>query len=92
MTFNPSKPSLKVRICSKRRYIYSARKHPNVDFFCCCSISASEVIAAARFASSGAACLIHCKVRMGGGLDLTVRTADPAFSSALSSFLAQVLQ
>ncbi|KAF0694415.1 Aste57867_14712 [Aphanomyces stellatus] len=51
----------------------------------------SEVIAAARFQQTNNVCLIHCKVRQ-GGLDVTVRTADPGFTSSLSGFLAQILK
>ncbi|OQS01668.1 AP-4 complex subunit epsilon [Achlya hypogyna] len=51
----------------------------------------NEVIAAGRLASSDVVCLIHCKVRS-GGLDLTVRTPDMNFTSALSGFLGQALQ
>ncbi|OQS02573.1 AP-4 complex subunit epsilon [Thraustotheca clavata] len=51
----------------------------------------NEVIAAGRFQGSDIVCLIHCKVRS-GGLDLTVRTPDPAFTNGLSAFLGQVLQ
>ncbi|KDO29264.1 hypothetical protein SPRG_19925 [Saprolegnia parasitica CBS 223.65] len=51
----------------------------------------NEVIAAGRLLSSDVVCLIHCKVRS-GGLDLTVRTPDMAFTNALSGFLGHVLQ
>ncbi|RHY34168.1 hypothetical protein DYB32_004180 [Aphanomyces invadans] len=51
----------------------------------------SEVIAAGRLRHSDAVALIHCKVRP-GALDITVRTAEPAFSNALSAFLAQILK
>ncbi|CAK4084297.1 unnamed protein product [Aphanomyces euteiches] len=51
----------------------------------------NEVIAAGRIQSSDSIVLVHAKVRP-GGLDLTVRTADPGFTNSLSGFLAQILQ
>ncbi|GLD91737.1 hypothetical protein PINS_up000270 [Pythium insidiosum] len=52
----------------------------------------NEAIAAGRLANSEHVALIHVKIRSGGFLDLTVRTADMGFTDQLLDALAQRLK
>ncbi|TMW60681.1 hypothetical protein Poli38472_000723 [Pythium oligandrum] len=54
--------------------------------------STNEAIAAARLANSEHVALIHTKIRSGGFLDLTVRTADMGFTDQLLEAIAQRLK
>jgi hypothetical protein len=50
--------------------------------------AANEAIAACRLANSEHVALIHIKVRSGGFLDVTVRTADMGLTDQLLDALA----
>lgn len=54
--------------------------------------STNEAIAALRLQHSDMVALIHIKIRSGGVLDLTVRTADMAFTDQLLGALARELK
>ena len=56
----------------------------------CCI--ANEAIAACRVVNSDIVALIHLKIRAAGGLDLTVRTADPNFTDQLLGMLAHAVK
>jgi hypothetical protein len=58
----------------------------------CFSCKANEAIAACRLVSSEYVALIHIKLRSGGFLDLTVRTADPNFTEQLTKALGHALK
>lgn len=52
----------------------------------------NEAIAAARLVNSEHVSLIHIKIRSGGFVDLTVRTADAGFTDQLIEAIAQRLK
>jgi hypothetical protein len=54
--------------------------------------TANEAIAAARLVNSEHVALIHIKIRSGGFLDVTVRTADMGFTDQLIDAIAQRLK
>ncbi len=53
---------------------------------------ANEAIAACRVAGSDNVALVHVKIRNGGFLDLTVRSADPSFTDHLLEALSHGLK
>lgn len=53
---------------------------------------ANEAIAAGRLVSSEHVALIHVKIRSGGFIDLTVRTADMGFTDQLLEAVAHRLK
>lgn len=54
--------------------------------------AANEAIAACRLVNSEHIALIHVKIRSGGFVDLTVRTADVSFTDQLLDAASQRLK
>lgn len=70
----------------------SERADNTLDLLSLIAPIANEAIAACRLVNSEHVALIHVKIRSGGFVDLTVRTADMHFTDQLLDAVAQRLK